>query len=999
MAERKIKFIYNGEEIIIQCKKEETTKEILERYLTKIQKTPEDVYFLFNGAILDFNSKLNSEEDSSNEKVVLVCNHGTKIDDNTQEKNFSYSKDIICPTCGESSIITFSDYKINISSCDNGHKAKYILFENFKETQKINEDEIKCSKCKTKRIDTFEQKFYYCNDCKINLCPLCEVNHNKSHKIIEFETKKYYCNQHGEKMISYCKQCKKNLCDLCGLNHDKKHNLIYHREIFENSKIDNLNELRTKIGELKGEIKNIIDKFNTFLNNLEIYYEINNNMVNNFNINNKNFQILSNMKYLNDYNKEIIKEINNIKSQIINEKKFSIIDKIYSKMSKICEITLKYKIETDEDIQIFGEEFVENNKNNFKMVIDNNIYELNYQLEKDKIKNEIIEVKLIQYNKTDNLSCIFKVNDYSDDFISLISISDNFENIDMSDIINMSSMFSSCTSLKSLPDISKWNTNNVNDMSNMFSCCSSLISLPDISKWNTNNVNDMSGMFNSCTSLKSLPDISKWNTNNVNDMSFMFSSCTSLISFPDISKWNTNNVKNMSLMFSDCESLESFPDISKWNTNNVNYMDSMFTKCKSLISLPDISKWNTNKVKIMSYMFSECETLMPFPDISKWDFSNVISLENIFLKCPDNIYLPIMPDIKLNLCEGYIYENQFSQFLVIFKKLLLKKEKTENKFEIKGFINDINSSNCQISSIRSLNPEETFKISKNNINKLKWLFTIQLEIKDENKENFNQYAIKINELIKDLNQNFNGYYLKFRILNKNLYFDLLSKKNELYKRILDCFLDTTEFDINIKSGFDANFLLNESLNDEIIDKIFSFLTILKTSNNIHYIINSLYSAIKYVKFNNNNIQEFHDLFSECVKGDNYLEIFEFFLRKIIKEGKESEGDKFKEAFKEEFGFEFEEEFEGEFGEKFKEKFNNVYKQYLVEKLNNIFENIRNFIKNEFKKILDCYGLIELFLLLDLDSIKLSFYSPENKSGVELNLQIKNINKVLAEFIK
>ena len=57
MAERKIKFIYNGEEIIIQCKKEETTKEILERYLTKIQKTPEDVYFLFNGAILDFNSR------------------------------------------------------------------------------------------------------------------------------------------------------------------------------------------------------------------------------------------------------------------------------------------------------------------------------------------------------------------------------------------------------------------------------------------------------------------------------------------------------------------------------------------------------------------------------------------------------------------------------------------------------------------------------------------------------------------------------------------------------------------------------------------------------------------------------------------------------------------------------------------------------------------------------------------------------------------------------
>ena len=68
--------------------------------------------------------------------------------------------------------------------------------------------------------------------------------------------------------------------------------------------------------------------------------------------------------------------------------------------------------------------------------------------------------------------------------IPLIYISDNFANINMSDIINMSSMFSNCESLKSLPDISKWNTNNVNDMSSMFSNCESLKSLPDISKWN-----------------------------------------------------------------------------------------------------------------------------------------------------------------------------------------------------------------------------------------------------------------------------------------------------------------------------------------------------------------------------------------------------------------------------------------------------------------------------------------------------------------------------------
>ena len=46
----------------------------------------------------------------------------------------------------------------------------------------------------------------------------------------------------------------------------------------------------------------------------------------------------------------------------------------------------------------------------------------------------------------------------------------------------------------------------------------------------------MNGMFYECYSLKSLPDISNWNTSNVTDMSYMFDSCNSLIFLPDISK-------------------------------------------------------------------------------------------------------------------------------------------------------------------------------------------------------------------------------------------------------------------------------------------------------------------------------------------------------------------------------------------------------------------------------------------------------------------------------
>ena len=66
----------------------------------------------------------------------------------------------------------------------------------------------------------------------------------------------------------------------------------------------------------------------------------------------------------------------------------------------------------------------------------------------------------------------------------------------------------------------------------MFSGCSSLLSLSDISKWNTSHVTNMSFMFYECESLSSLSDISKWNTSNVTDMSYMFSGCKNSLKIP-----------------------------------------------------------------------------------------------------------------------------------------------------------------------------------------------------------------------------------------------------------------------------------------------------------------------------------------------------------------------------------------------------------------------------------------------------------------------------------
>ena len=97
----------------------------------------------------------------------------------------------------------------------------------------------------------------------------------------------------------------------------------------------------------------------------------------------------------------------------------------------ISEINIIYDIKGDEVyINIFGSKFVFNNQNKCKMIIDNNEYDIT---EKYYVKN---------YN---NNKLIIKLKG-------------------INNVTNISEMFSWCSSLSSLPDISKWNTNNVTDM-------------------------------------------------------------------------------------------------------------------------------------------------------------------------------------------------------------------------------------------------------------------------------------------------------------------------------------------------------------------------------------------------------------------------------------------------------------------------------------------------------------------------------------------------------
>ena len=193
-------------------------------------------------------------------------------------------------------------------------------------------------------------------------------------------------------------------------------------------------------------------------------------------------------------------------------------------------------------------------------------------------------------------------------------------------VTDMSSMFSSCSSLTSL-DVTKFNTANVTDMRIMFENCSSLTSL-DVSHFNTEKVTKMHRMFYRCSSLTSL-DVTHFNTVKVTDMKSMFSSCSSLTSL-DVTHFNTANVTDMNGMFSSCSKLTSL-DVTYFNTANVTDMSFMFANCSSLTSL-DVTHFNTEKVTGMSRMFIGCSALLSL-DVTNFNTANVTDMSYMFSDC------------------------------------------------------------------------------------------------------------------------------------------------------------------------------------------------------------------------------------------------------------------------------------------------------------------------------------------------------------------------------
>ena len=427
MAE--IEFIYEDKKTIIQCNLDDKIEDILQKFITKINKDMSSLYFLYGGQSIDkllsFNQLIN-KQDKEQKKMTILVNDNL---DSSESESLSLSKYIICPICKENSRLSIEKYRIKLYDCKNAHNSEDILFKNFEQMQKIDESKIICNICKNiNKSNTYNHIFNKCISCGNLICPLCKSLHDKNHIIVGYEEKDFICNLHNELYSSFCKICKKDICLICEsehLNHDK----ISFAGIIPNKKEleDELEETKKTIYEFKKVIDNLKNQqFNEVKENIDIYFTIYSNIILNYEIKKRNYITLQNIKDITKINNNIIDDL----KKIINN------DGDNNNINKIMEIYNQMTGKTESNNNIEKKNNSEKKENLNDDVKDNNTNNKNYKnfsinkikkLESFKIKDESINNILILsdkrilitryyiaiYNPKNNYNCdIFLIEKY-----------------------------------------------------------------------------------------------------------------------------------------------------------------------------------------------------------------------------------------------------------------------------------------------------------------------------------------------------------------------------------------------------------------------------------------------------------------------------------------------------------------------------------------------------------------------------------------------------------
>ena len=190
----------------------------------------------------------------------------------------------------------------------------------------------------------------------------------------------------------------------------------------------------------------------------------------------------------------------------------------------------------------------------------------------------------------------------------------DLSNWDVSNVVDMSEMFSYCSFNQ---NINSWDVSNVTNMSSMFN--SNIEFDMPLNNWDVSMVTDMSLMF--ASALKFNQNLNSWDVSQVTDMTRMFQ--FAYYFNKALYNWDVSNVVNIKSMFDGAENFNG--NISSWNLASATELDEMFSNSGFN---RNINSWDVSNVTSMYHMFIGASNFnMP---LSNWDVSNVTDMTRMF---------------------------------------------------------------------------------------------------------------------------------------------------------------------------------------------------------------------------------------------------------------------------------------------------------------------------------------------------------------------------------
>lgn len=264
-----------------------------------------------------------------------------------------------------------------------------------------------------------------------------------------------------------------------------------------------------------------------------------------------------------------------------------------------------FTVKDQELINIFGEEFVNNNKDKCNLIIDDIInceLRTNYTF---PLKGEH-NVKLVINDENINFSGLFDFKLRIDIINSLVPYSDTYFNeylkqnnrvIDASSLVNLDTsqcttlkgMFYGCANIKNFNFLKNWDVSKCTDFTGVFYGCS-FTKLDFLEKWDVSNGKYFVDMFKYCVNLKTIKHIKNWNIGNGEIFIAMFDRCYSLVDANDLQDWNMSKAKDISYMFVWCRNLTSIDSLYKWKLNDKVTKTGIIQGCKELKNIPSAFK-------------------------------------------------------------------------------------------------------------------------------------------------------------------------------------------------------------------------------------------------------------------------------------------------------------------------------------------------------------------------------------------------------------------------